>query len=329
MNDPHVIKVVSRNASGKKESFLTAYSTSSGAFRDSEDASQAVEFKTKNSAESVASTLNVYNRGPYVSFRVEALDSKNESIQVQDDKSQILEAYNKVISEGSTQFFGASDADERSAGAASSRLASDRSFGGGRILGRIWKNGTAFKNNLKKYYLKPDLMKQIGNGRITIQPGNHARLTFKCRDGFVPEDQLLELLQPVMNSFEKAYHYKLGISEYDGNSFVLEYYRDETVEESSDKKIPKLGMRRAVKQELKSLSVVLDMLCKSEIDLDSSSDIVEGYLKVPNVMAYGEKVGIDRNQLNDFINEVNALDIADVDGCNQLLSTTSQLLISL
>ena len=85
----------------------------------------------------------------------------------------------------------------------------------------IFKNGDAFKNELKKYFLKENI-NNLSEGKVTIQPGNWKRLTFKSTKGF-NKKTVEDIFKPIIDRFEKVYSYKLQLNDFKDKSFVLEF----------------------------------------------------------------------------------------------------------
>jgi hypothetical protein len=86
---------------------------------------------------------------------------------------------------------------------------------------KTFKNGDAFKNELKKYFLKENINK-LSEGKVIIEPGNWKRLTFKSAKGF-NKDNVEKIFKPIIDRFEKVFSYKLELKEFTDKSFVLEF----------------------------------------------------------------------------------------------------------
>ena len=94
----------------------------------------------------------------------------------------------KMSGGGQTHYFGASDEDEKKAGRATDSYYSNQSFTGG-YSGTgtsMFKNGNAFKTQLKKYYLPnvKKLLKNTSKASVRITALSKSRLVFKTTGEF-------------------------------------------------------------------------------------------------------------------------------------------------
>jgi len=135
--------------------------------------------------------------------------TKQEHIHL-DRARQIV--VNKFNDGGGVEFYGVDRETEKRAGL-SNTLIYGTNF-------QTFKNGDAFKNALKKYFLKENLNK-LSEGRVTIETGNWKRLTFKSNKGF-DKKNVENIFEPIIDRFQKVYSYKLELKDFNDKSFVLE-----------------------------------------------------------------------------------------------------------
>lgn len=124
-----------------------------------------------------------------------------------------IKLYEQFINESEVHYFGPSIEDEKKAAQAV-----------GAMSLKPWKDGNAFKRQLKMYFLK-DKINQISSGRVTITPGNWKRLEFKTSKKDFNLDQIMDLWKADLERFGKV-HFEarnIRIEEFTPGNFVLTF----------------------------------------------------------------------------------------------------------
>lgn len=85
------------------------------------------------------------------------------------------------------QSFGASDADEKRAGAASDRMAGNKSFSGGNY------NKKSFKREMVTYFLKKEVKEKISDSRVLVSELSKNALKIKSK-GFKDFEDVKEII---------------------------------------------------------------------------------------------------------------------------------------
>lgn len=84
-----------------------------------------------------------------------------------------IKLFEQFINEDKVHYYGVDSETERRAGGAGSM--------GSNLP---WKNGKALVSQLKKYYIKPEVIRTLSTSRVTIKPGSSSYVTFNTKDGF-------------------------------------------------------------------------------------------------------------------------------------------------
>ena len=147
-------------------------------------------------------------------YMKDLIDEKIDKIEFKKEKASL-----KMSTGGKTEFYGVSSEDEKKSAIAEDRL---KYFGSQ----KLFNNGEAFKNNLKENYLKKPLF-DIFDTRTVIIPGNYKRLVFKLKDD-ISKEKLNEIFKPIIEKFNKVNFVDLKISDFTGNSFVIEFFEKST-----------------------------------------------------------------------------------------------------
>ena len=111
------------------------------------------------------------------------------------------------------QTFGASDSDEKMAGKASMNYAAFKHSG-------RYRNSDAFKTDLKRGYLKPELMNRLADGKVTIKGGSKADLQFKTTGKF-NEKEVRAVFDQINDRYEKVEGTKLFVVDFSDKEFWL------------------------------------------------------------------------------------------------------------
>ena len=103
-----------------------------------------------------------------------------------------VQLFKQFINESEVHTFGAdSDTEKRAGGIGSTPSAMP------------WKNGSALISQLKKYYVKPELIKTLSTSRVTIKPGSSTYITFNAKDGF-DMDTVIPMIRSGLERFCKV-----------------------------------------------------------------------------------------------------------------------------
>jgi len=103
-----------------------------------------------------------------------------------------IKLFEQFINEDEVQYFGVDSDTEKRAG------------GMGHMPSSLpWKNSAALIGQLKKYYVKPDVIKNLSTSRVTITPGSSTYVTFNAKDGFDMEN-VIQSMTPGLQKLSKV-----------------------------------------------------------------------------------------------------------------------------